>query len=139
MKRKHKIFATILALSLALPVYACAEDSALAPPLLDSEQTQPLPPESIQPEQPEVVPEGSTPSTPETDVPEQNLPQVPPPEPEKPKLQSYIRCVGNNVNLRSGAGTSYTVLGQAEKDTMYAVIEHMFFANLIEVRFYFGH
>ena len=35
----------------------------------------------------------------------------------------YIRCTGNNVNIRSGAGTSYSILGSAEKGTMYAVIE----------------
>jgi peptidoglycan endopeptidase LytE len=33
----------------------------------------------------------------------------------------YIRCTGNNVNLRAGAGTDYTVLGTAEKGTMYAI------------------
>ncbi len=36
--------------------------------------------------------------------------------------QQYIRCTGNNVNLRSGAGTDYAVLGSAEKGTVYAVI-----------------
>ncbi len=34
----------------------------------------------------------------------------------------YIVCQGDNVNLRSGAGTSYAVLGQAEKGNMYAII-----------------
>ena len=35
----------------------------------------------------------------------------------------YIRCTSSSVNIRSGAGTSYSVLGSAEKGTMYAVIE----------------
>ena len=34
----------------------------------------------------------------------------------------YIRCTGDNVNIRSGAGTNYSVLGSAEKGTMYAII-----------------
>ncbi|MBQ7912511.1 MAG: C40 family peptidase [Clostridia bacterium] len=48
---------------------------------------------------------------------------TPAPEPE-PVVQtsSYIRCTGDNVNIRSGAGTDFAVLGQAEKGTMYAVI-----------------
>lgn len=55
-------------------------------------------------------PSTSTPSTPST--------------PEKPTLQTtqYIRCTGDNVNIRSGAGTDYAVLGSAEKGTMYAII-----------------
>ena len=133
MKRKNKIFATILALSLALPIYACSKDTTLAPSLPDTEQSQPVPPESLPPEAPEVAPEGNSPSSPETSTPNETLPEVSPPEPEKPKTQSYIRCVGDNVNLRSGAGTSYTVLGQAERGTMYAVIEHT--GNWYKVRY----
>lgn len=34
----------------------------------------------------------------------------------------YIRCTGDNVNIRSGAGTNYSILGSAEKGTMYAII-----------------
>jgi peptidoglycan endopeptidase LytE len=49
-------------------------------------------------------------------------PVQPDPAPPKAEKATYIRCTGNNVNLRSGAGTSYAVLGQAEEGTMYAVI-----------------
>ena len=35
----------------------------------------------------------------------------------------YIQCTGSNVNIRAGAGTEYSVLGSAEKGTMYALIE----------------
>ncbi len=45
------------------------------------------------------------------------VPEVPP----KPTNQQYIRCTGNNVNIRSGAGKDFTVLGQAEQGTMYAI------------------
>ena len=34
----------------------------------------------------------------------------------------YIKCTGESVNIRSGAGSSYTVLGSAEKGTSYAVV-----------------
>ena len=34
----------------------------------------------------------------------------------------YIKCTGDNVNIRAGAGTDYAVLGSAEKGTMYAII-----------------
>ena len=51
--------------------------------------------------------------------------ETPPPEedptPPKPTTQQYLRCTGNSVNLRSGAGTEFTILGQAEQGTMYAI------------------
>ena len=34
----------------------------------------------------------------------------------------YIRCTGDSVRLRSGAGTEYSVLGVAEKGTSYVVL-----------------
>ncbi len=48
----------------------------------------------------------------------------PKPEPEPPKISyaNYIRCTGDNVNLRAGAGTEYSTLGQAEKGENYAVV-----------------
>ncbi len=125
MKQKRKLLCALLAIFLTVPIYACNEDSALEPSLPNGEQTSPLPEET-----PEQAPEQGTPEqVPEQTPPEQGSTQSPAPEqapapkPQAPKTQNYIRCVGDNVNLRSGAGTSYTVLGQAEKGTMYAVIE----------------
>lgn len=37
-------------------------------------------------------------------------------------IMQYVRCTGENVNIRAGAGTGYSVLGTAEKGTMYAII-----------------
>ncbi|MCD7729190.1 MAG: C40 family peptidase [Clostridia bacterium] len=37
----------------------------------------------------------------------------------------YVKVTGDNVNIRSGAGTGYSVLGSAEKDTLYACIGEM--------------
>ena len=48
----------------------------------------------------------------------ENLPETPP----TPQTMQYIRCTGNSVNLRSGAGTGYAVLGTAEKNTSYVVL-----------------
>ena len=45
-----------------------------------------------------------------------------PPETETEETVQYVRCTGDSVNIRSGAGTSYTVLGSAKKGTMYAII-----------------
>ena len=42
--------------------------------------------------------------------------------PQKTYVQ-YIRSTGANVNIRSGAGTSYSVLGSAQKGTVYALSE----------------
>ena len=39
-----------------------------------------------------------------------------------PQNTQYIRCTGDSVNLRAGAGTKYSVLGQAEKNTAYVVL-----------------
>ncbi|MBQ5926513.1 MAG: C40 family peptidase, partial [Clostridia bacterium] len=43
------------------------------------------------------------------------------PTPKK-EYDRYVRCTGNNVNLRSGAGTNYNAVGTAEKDTTYQVL-----------------
>ncbi len=44
------------------------------------------------------------------------------PTEEEPAVQTvrYLSVTGANVNLRSGAGTGYSVSGTAEKDTLYA-------------------
>lgn len=41
----------------------------------------------------------------------------------QPTYAQYIRCTGDNVNIRTGAGTDYSVIGYAEKGTVYAIIE----------------
>ena len=42
--------------------------------------------------------------------------------PPAAKTVQYIRCTADSVNLRAGAGTSYSVLGSAEKGTTYVVL-----------------
>lgn len=45
-----------------------------------------------------------------------------PPPVEEPVVQkiAYIQINADDVNVRSGAGTGYTVLGSTQKDTLYA-------------------
>lgn len=47
-----------------------------------------------------------------------------PPVTEEPvkKRAEYIKITADSVNVRSGAGTNYSVLGSAEKGTMYALL-----------------
>ena len=98
---------------------ACNPQSGAQPPnspSLDIENgSAPNAPETPeQPEQPSTpnAPTGGTTVTP---------PPVPTPTPT-PVYAQYIRCTGNNVNLRAGAGTDYAVVGSAEKGTTYAVV-----------------
>lgn len=65
---------------------------------------------------------------PEIVLPEENpAEEQPAPEPQIPavapkaKTVSYITATTNNVNLRAGAGTNYSVRGTAEKSTLYAL------------------
>ena len=68
------------------------------------------------------LPEISEP--PAEEIPEVTVPgQTTEPEVEEPsKVQTvcYIKVTSDNVNIRAGAGTSYSSLGTAEKDTLYA-------------------
>ncbi|MBQ4268657.1 MAG: C40 family peptidase [Clostridia bacterium] len=48
--------------------------------------------------------------------------QTPVVKPQETPKTEYIRVTASNVNIRSGAGTGYSVLGTAEKGTMYAII-----------------
>ena len=61
---------------------------------------------------------------PPSSVPDENPTPTPPVEDTKPVVRTttYIRCTGENVNIRSGAGTEFSVVGQAEKGTIYAII-----------------
>lgn len=85
--------------------------------VLDSSPSIVLPPTNEPPTAPpstSAPPESSSPPTEEAPTP----PVVAPAK----KTAQYIKCTGDNVNIRSGAGTGYAVLGSAEEGTMYAVI-----------------
>lgn len=97
---------------------ACQEkDSLSAPPtVFESETSNDTERENEEVETPPTQ-EETPPKEPESE-PEEVLP----PTPIKQEAE-YIRCTGDRVNLRSGAGTSYSVLGSAEKGTSYIVLE----------------
>lgn len=127
MKNLRTLAAFLLSLTFIAPVatlQACENERAeLSPPLTENESaTDETPSEDT----------GATdaPQTPDEEQGGENGEAVvptpdPTPEPEPvPTVQyaSYIKCTGDSVNLRSGAGTSYSVLGSAENGTSYAVV-----------------
>ncbi len=107
----NKICLASLALAFTLPLFACAKNET--PPLSGGSSS-----ESVL-DSNENSAENSTGSSSDSSV--NNSPVAPPPAVEVKKAQ-YIRCTGKNVNIRSGAGTDYAVLGQAEAGTMYAIV-----------------
>ena len=114
MKHAKKTIAALLAALTILSLTACA-----TPPKenVGTNET-PLPEAPIAPESPQ------EPENPPSETPPSNAPSETPQEPTTPPApatDTYFRCKGSNVNLRSGAGTGYAVLGQAEEGTMYAI------------------
>ncbi|MBQ9714522.1 MAG: C40 family peptidase [Clostridia bacterium] len=112
MKKRKLLLAALLTafLSASLPVLAaCDTDTYTA---------------NTSQESTELLPDSSSTETSESEEVSSTLPEVEPEIPISTPMQ-YIRCTGNNVNLRSGAGTDYSVLGSAEKDTVYAVLGKM--------------
>lgn len=76
------------------------------------------------------LPDLGDPDIPNPDIPDTEIPEAPPAdvEPEAPEepeptvsTVSYILMNSSGVNIRSGAGTGYSVRGTAEKSTMYAM------------------
>ncbi len=89
-------------------------------PLPDSSSGTDLPPSFDNDTNTDTDTEITPPSTPEpTPTPKPEV--TPTPNPVSTKAQ-YIRCTGNSVNFRSGAGTDFAVVGSAEKNTTYAVL-----------------
>ena len=134
MKKAKSLIALILALSFSLPTLAlvsCEDEptASLPPPPpsasdgIDSEEE-----ESDGVQTPDEAPD-ETPQAPQTPPPNdssnsgsagnENTGTVV--KPTATKAQ-YIRCTGDGVNLRAGAGTDYAVLGRAESGENYAVV-----------------
>lgn len=125
-KKTKRLFALLCALCVLSPtatLLACKNEEA----------NLPTPPTSSEIVDTEIDTESDTHPSEEdsssadenTNSEEESKPE-PSPEPEPdpvPSASTYIRCTGDNVNIRAGAGTNYTVVGQAEKGTTYAVIE----------------
>lgn len=111
MKKIKSITASLLALAFLAPslsLFACGDDTVQIPPAQNESVENSTLDEDITDETPKPV-----------------QPETPTTTPAPPVVQTaqYIKCTGNGVNIRAGAGTSYSVLGSAESNTMYAVIE----------------
>ncbi|MBQ8394607.1 MAG: C40 family peptidase [Clostridia bacterium] len=144
MKKIKSLAALLIALAFFAPtalLVACDTDKEISAPNLsaDTETSEDASPDSA-PETDKENTENETPPTEEETPSAPSTPSTPstPTTPEKPvtpekdpestptpvvKNAQYIRCTGDRVNIRSGAGTSYTVLGSAEEGTSYAVLE----------------
>ncbi len=115
MKKIKCFLALVLALCFLLPTalfLACGDEN----PQLNSPALE----ESVSAET-------ESPSSPESSAPTTSTPTPPKeedvtPTPPKTETVKYIRLTGNNVNVRKGAGTDSTKLGNAEKGTVYALI-----------------
>ena len=95
-------------------------------PACDNQAFEDSTPPNVEESLPETDSSSDTilPEVPETPVVPETPPQVETPAPTpQPQYAQYIRCTGDNVNLRSGAGTQYSILGQAEKGTSYVILE----------------
>ena len=120
MKILKKTLALLLALAFTVPTVSLFARSGGNDQLFNPPQTGGSI-ESVLPEQDDA----SSSVQPEpTPTPKPEPEPMPEPEPEPPKITyaKYIRCTGNNVNIRSGAGTDFATLGQAEKGENYAVV-----------------
>ena len=111
MKKIKTITASLLALAFLAPslsLFACGDDTVQIPPAQNESVENSTLDEDITDETPKPV-----------------QPETPTTTPAPPVVQTaqYIKCTGNGVNIRAGAGTSYSVLGSAESNTTYAVIE----------------
>lgn len=136
MKKAKNLVALILALSLITPtlaLVACEDEPTASLP-----EIPPSSSENID----EETDESDGTETPETPNAPDETPQTPLPPPQngsdntgssgntntgtvvKPTATKaqYIRCTGDGVNLRAGAGTDYAVLGRAESGEHYAVV-----------------
>lgn len=125
MIKSKRILAALLAVCALATVTACQSD-ALSSSTPDASLEESVPGESASTENTDSLDgadssnsAGSS-SGAESNAPADSTPEEAP-APPKPTTQQYVRCTGNNVNLRSGAGTNFTILGQAEQDTMYVV------------------
>lgn len=129
MKKANQLFALLLALSFLTPTLcltACNDDTA------NELQNSVQQPNDEVIEQPPILSTPTNPptlSTPSDSTQDSQTPTTPESKPDsetvtKPIATSaqYINCTGSNVNLRSGAGTNYAVLGQADLNENYAVL-----------------
>lgn len=131
MNKRNSLAALVMALCLLTPsalAVACANEK---PPSSNVESSEMIS-ESVESEDsldssassPPLSSDSSSnrPASSESSSPNSSSVNKPPQNSTASSTSQYIKCTGDNVNIRAGAGTDYTVLGYAEKGTMYAVI-----------------
>ncbi len=126
--RKRTFAALILTAALLAPIpatFGCNKEEIELPPTQETPVEPSEPDTSETPENPSIPPTQETP--PENGNLGNNDKEETPPDNSivKPNTQKaeYIRCTGDSVNVRAGAGTSYAVLGSAQKGEIYALVE----------------
>lgn len=111
MKTAKKIAAVAAALTMTVSLGGClAEESVLPGADAGQQEEEVLPPETEQEteggetssEEPKTEPPVETPVTPAV------------------RTVTYVMVTGDGVNIRTGAGSGYSSLGAAEKNTLYA-------------------
>ena len=117
MKKISHIIASLLAISFLAPTFFVACKSPTPEVGIENgESTENTESGNVDVE--EILP-------PAVETPAVPSPPTPPEDPvvsPKPQKAEYLRCTGNSVNLRSGAGSSYAVVGSANKGETYAVV-----------------
>ncbi len=126
MKKIKTLTAFILSLTLLPALFACRDNEPANTPhssFIEDDGSQSSQDSSFE-SSPETEPEipSETPSTPTPTPPSSGSTESTAPEqPTLPSNAQYIRLTGNNVNLRKGAGTDYTVLTSSKQGTVYAL------------------
>ncbi len=122
-KMKRAIVILFAALFCALSAFAAFGCSAPKNTVENGGITEELPPETSEPQQP---PEAEEPQQPEPPIEEPQPPvtvqpqqPTPPVQEPQPVKAAYIMVEANSVNIRSGAGAGYSVLGSAVKGAVY--------------------
>lgn len=103
---KYFLAAAAAAFLVAAPLSACTNEEKNSDEVSESGQFLPLPGDGQG---------GSGSDNPQSQAPAED------PEPAKPQTVSYIAVTSDGVNIRSGAGTGYSVRGSAEKSTLYCL------------------
>lgn len=97
------VFASFITATSCVSVLGCSTPNNIEEVIPDTEITEEVPPIEAPPtETPPVIEEPN-----------------PPVEEPKPVMAEYFTVKGDSVNLRSGAGTSFSILGVADKNNVY--------------------
>ncbi|MGN0807397.1 MAG: C40 family peptidase [Candidatus Coproplasma sp.] len=104
------VFAAFISTVSCVAAFGCSVPNNSGEVLPDNEVVEETTPVETPPEQ--IVPPAEE-STPPAEEP------APPVEEPKPVMAEYFKVTGDSVNIRSGAGTSYSVLGVAEKNNIF--------------------